>query len=290
MDNQNNPNWPNNPTATPPLTGVTPPPDPLSSQPPPLPADPWTPPSPPLPSQPPAPENPMPTWNPNPQPASAPTSEPVPTFTQNNTSPLDNPWGSPTQPPAIDSSPPQSDPQPTWVPPTPATDTSTQAQALPNEPLSYNQPNPSPASSEPAPTDLSHLISNNPLSSEPAAPETLVVPSQGANTAEVPTVPTESHKGMPKWLIGVAIGLLVLVAGASAYFILGIGQNKQTTSVPAEVTKNSVQTPPPITTPTPQPSAPATATGSASFGQLQGGGEQQATSAADLLRQRQQAR
>jgi hypothetical protein len=138
-----------------------------------------------------------------------------------------------------------------------------------------------------APPDLSHLISNN----TPASAETLVVPSQTPNpTPDVPTVSAENHKGIPKWLIGVGVGLLVIVAGTSAYFILGIGQpSKTTTSVPAEVSKTTVKTPPPIATPVPQPTAPA-ATGSANFGELQGSGTQQATSAADLLKQRQQAR
>lgn len=203
------------------------------------------------------------------------------------TSPLDNPWGAPLQP--TDSSYPSS-PQPTWTP------SSEQTQ----NPLAYQQATPTPESNPPliqtdsAPTDLSHLIGNNngiPVAEEsnnqPAA-ETLVVPPNAA--PEVPNLPTETHKGIPKWLIGIGMGLLVIIAGVSAYFILGIGQStQQTTSIPAEVAKPTIKTPPPITPSTPAPAAQAAATGSASFGELQEGSQPpQATSAAERLRQRQQ--
>lgn len=222
---------------------------------------------------------PTPTWPTTPSspiqtPASQdtipPQPEPVPTFTQ-TASPLDNPLGTPQQP------------QSTWVPPATTPDPSPPADQQPTS-------NPSIEAGS-APTDLSHLIGNNPqetaLQNTSGSPETLVVPPQAPNnpTPEVPTVPTENHKGIPKWLIGAGVGLLIIVAGTSAYFILGIGQPKQTTtSVPAEISGPTVKTPPPIATPVPQPTAPA-ATGSANFGELGGNNSQQATSAADLLRQ-----
>lgn len=230
-----------------------------------------------------------PTYAPPPQPLD--TSPPVDTSptqpatytppqagTQPVTSPLDNPWGAPTQPPPIDG-------------PTPVT-----ADAKPpaeTTPPWFNQSNPAvqppnPFAGEPAPTDLSHLINNNAPteSTEPVgnATETVVAPDSGA--PEVPTVPTETHKGFPKWLIGVGVGLLIIVTGVSAYFILGIGQSpKQTTSLPAQTAPASqpAKPPTPIPTPVAQPTPPAT--GSANFGQLQGSGTQPATRAADLIRQ-----
>ena len=226
----------------------------------------------------PPPSSPTPTWPATP--SSPPSPPPV-------NSPLDNPFGATAQSPAI--GPQQS--QPTWVP----------NPAPPNPPVSLPEQTPLPSGIEPvpvpsgtepapiqseqAPTDLSHLITNNPVPTS----ETLVMPSQASGPIpDVPTIPSENHKGIPKWLIGVGASLLIIVIGASAYFILGIGQPKQTTtSVPAEVSKQTVKAPLPIATPVPQPTAPA-ATESANFGQLQGSQTKQATSAADLLKQRQQ--
>ena len=184
-----------------------------------------------------------------------------------NLSPLDNPWGVPTPP--------------LTFPPTP-TDPSTLT--------STPQAVPQTIVSESAPTDLSHLIGNSqPEENSPqqSTLETLVAPP--TNTApDVPTTPQVEHKGIPKWLIGVGIGLFLLVVGASAYFILGIGRAPDITSIPATQapkTTQQIKPPAPLPTPVSQPAA----TGSASFGELQGGssGGQQATSAADLLRQRQ---
>ncbi|MBI4038702.1 hypothetical protein HY384_01970 [Candidatus Daviesbacteria bacterium] len=194
-------------------------------------------------------------------------------------SPLDNPWGAPTQPPTIDGSattpaaPQQPAIQPSWM----NVGASTSA-TLPSTPDS-------------TPTDLSHLITNNSLPETPIAPETLVVPPQ-TPTQEAPALPAEGHKGIPKWVIGLGIGLLIIVAGATAYFILGIGQPpKTTTSLPAETAKATlpqVKPPAPITTPS-QPTPPPDNSGSTNFGQLEGVG-QSATSAADLIKQRQQTR
>ncbi len=265
MDNQNNPNPPNN--TNPSSPGNTTPPMPT-----------WTSP----------PANPFPT-----QPSTIPTTQPEPVSTfipPATTSPLDNPWST--------SVPPVSSPQPTWVPPAPPT--APLPVTLPETALTESAPvqaEPAPVQSELAPTDLSHLISNNsPLDNGQnlsTAPETLVVPSTPINNSpQVPTLPTQDHRGIPKWLIGTGILLLIIVIGASAYFILGIGQPKTNTSLPAEVSKTTVKTPAPIATPIPQTTAPV-ASGSANFGQLQGGSASaslQATSAADLARQRQQGR
>lgn len=251
-----------------PLTPPTVEPSPTPSNP--LPATPdqtptWTPPDQTIPQ-------PEPTIPPMPEPTPPPSGAgPTPTFTpppsipptsdtgQATGSPLDNPWGAPSQPPSLDQPPPTT--QPSWT----------------------NVP------TEAAPTDLSHLISNNqPEQATPPVSETLVAPS-ATPAPEVPNLSTETHKGMPKWLIGLGVGLLVLVVGASAYFILGIGQPTKTTSLPATTTPKTteVKPPPPIVTPSAQPAA----TESANFGQLGGSSSgSQATSAADLLRQRQQGR
>lgn len=200
------------------------------------------------------------TW---PEPAVQPLSTFTPPSqdTQSNPSPLDNPLGAPIQPPPIDGSD-QANP-PAWAP-----TSQTAAEDTPS-----------------APTDLSHLISNNNPQEQPQpATETLIVPNTAA--PEVPNLPSEERKGIPKWLIGIGIGLLLLVSGASAYFILGIGKTPETASLPATTEEETAQIkpPPPVATPVPQPTPQDT--GSSSFGEL--GGAQQATSAADLIKQRKQ--
>ena len=221
-------------------------------------------------------------------------------FTQKNqtdVSPLDNPWGSPpAQDPVTEAGnsntqvpqPTESTPnisQPTWM-----SSSSSSTQGV----------------SDNAPTDLSHLISNNPtenptpMQSYTPAAETLVIPQSPNLNPEVPSVPT-GGKGIPKWLIGVGIGLLIVVAATSAYFILGIGRGSDTaTSTPAQTTSsqnNSSLNQPVIKTPPTDPSRKSTqiyypsptASGSASFGQISGNSSPPpAMSAADLLKQRQQ--
>lgn len=301
MDNPNNPNSTNPPTG-----GATPNPwDPVPTRP--IPDG--TSPTPPLPTDQPPNINPQnqsvdqansmgqvtsPTLEqpvqstPTPNPLSEPApiqSEPASTFVPSQpTSPLDNPWGAPVQPPPLDG--PAASSQSTWGIPTVQEAPAPRPEVVPNQ---VNQQAP--------PTDLSHLISPNPQQNQSIPPETqtnpetLVVP-QASPMPEVSAMPTENRKGIPKWLIGVGIGLLIVVGGASAYFILGWGQPpKTTTSVPATQTPKTqtVKPPPPVATPVVQPSPTPEATGSANFGQLGGGsGTQQATSAADLLRQRQQ--
>lgn len=311
MDNQNSPNWPNNPPS-PPFGGTPPPPpaeptaasDPLPASTSPLTSAPTEPSSffttpTPLTTEPvqPVPDysTPPSTTQPNWQDTMPSGLDQHVSNTFGSSSPLDNPWNAPAQPPPIDG--PAPTPTPTWIPPDNPTPPS-QEMAVPME-ASANPAGieshptgmePNPIVGESAPTDLSHLLGNNssetPAQTPPDGPETLVMPSSYPNAApEVPNIPTEDHKGIPKWLIGVGIGLLVIVASASAYFILGVGQpSKNTESVPAQISKQTVKTPPPIATPAPQPAAPVS-TGSANFEELEG--TQQATSAADLLRQRQ---
>ncbi|MBI3109841.1 hypothetical protein HYZ06_02255, partial [Candidatus Daviesbacteria bacterium] len=179
--------------------------------------------------------------------------------------PLDNPWGAPPQPPPI--STPTTPPP--WTPPQALAETS---------------------SADSPPTDLSHLVGNSsqaePIPTNSGQVETLVVPP--AAVPEVPAEPTDNIKrGVPKWLIGVGLGLLLAVLGVSAYFILGIGQAPKGGSVPAVPTQATQEVKPPAPLPTPVAATPAPASETSSFGRLEGTG-QSATSAADLLRQRQQ--
>lgn len=310
MDNPNDPNLSNNPNPIQPVVGTpTPaqdfpisppvPPEvppqsmPQSSSPYDIPVAP-TPPSPP--NLPPIPDltppwappqstnptaepfsNPTPTpWNPTP-----PLDQPASGQSEPNVSPLDNPWNAPIQPPPFAGGVPQN---PQTYPSEPSLPSSPPQSAW--EP---NQPTPEPTSAAPTesiPTDLSHLISNDSQLENPQnpAPETLVVPPASNAVPDVPTLPLDSHKGIPKWLIGVGVGLLIIVAAASAYFILGFGQTpKTTTSIPAQTTNTSqVKPPAPVATPVQTTQAPAT--GSASFGSLEGSGTPQATRAGDLMK------
>ncbi len=183
-------------------------------------------------------------------------------------------------------------PPPTFITPSP------EISSFITPPVTPQTPNWMPSApvqpTENAPTDLSHLISNNSgetISQPSETPETLVVPQGNTMAPDVPNLPFESHKGIPKWLIVIGTILFVIVAGASAYFILGIGQPpKTTTSLPAVTQTTTVKPPAPIPTQVPQPTEAPAATGSANFGELQGStNTSQATSAAELIRQRNQA-
>lgn len=260
-------------------------------------SSPWTPPAPSQPQQPTYPTNtpPMPQ-SPTFTPPIESTPQPI---SELNSSPLDNPWGAPSQPPPINEELPIS-PQPTWTPPPVSSPLGTNLTSTPTPTEAGGME--SRVNDSAAPTDLSHLISGNTPVGEnlsyQTTPETLIVPSIANSTPEVPTLPSQEYKGIPKWLIGVGVGLILVVTGASAYFILGIGQPpKTTTSLPATQTSitQQVKPPPPIATPISQPTQPTPATGSANFEQLQGSGNtQQATSSGsttiDTLRQRQQGR
>lgn len=246
-----------------------------------------------------------------------PQPEPIPTFTSGV--PLDtiSPPSNTTLPPE-GSTPVESGPTPTFTSPAPVPVESGPAEnpanssdfsapggfnwpdnqyasSNPNANNSMNIPNPTVGSlTEPAPSDLSHLVNAseeiNPAGQEPAIPlaqpETLVPGGVGTGT-EIPNVPTEeTHKNFPKWIIGVGVGLLLAVAGASAYFILGIGKTPPPASIPATTTQENTIAPP-VIQPTVVPTI-AIPTASPSAGvSLPGGSGTQATSAADLLRQRQ---
>lgn len=214
----------------------------------------------------------------------------------------------PPQPPQDVTAAPE--PVPTFVPPSenpPTAPTPDLAGGLSNpmdsgmgSPADYPSTNyPNTASADSAPTDLSHLVENSvsqdataaALGVPPTQPENLVVPTP----TEPGQVVTSESRGFPKWIfIIIGVILLVAVSGASAYFILGIGNpNKnQTTSAPAEQAPlvnppkpllppdSSITTAPsssgsgtlPVVTPQLSPSPVASPSG---------------TSAIDLIRQRQ---
>ena len=150
-------------------------------------------------------------------------------------------------------------------------------------------------------TDLSHLIEPNTATiptdnyvdpSPLTQPETLIVPPDGAEVG--PNIPTESntHSKIPKWVIGVGIGLLLAVTGATAYFIWPGFGNTAITEAP--IVEQSTQTPVAIPTssiPTVTPTVPGGDAAASGFGSVDGNSSPSATpptSAADLLRQRQQ--
>lgn len=144
-------------------------------------------------------------------------------------------------------------------------------------------PTSSPQTINNTPTDLSHLIDQstnaNPNSIYTPAtlsqqPETLIVP-----TGDPAVVENTSGGSVPKWLIGIGVVLLISVAAASAYFILGIGKNtSQTTSIPAI----PVNTPPQLQAPptiAPLPTTPsAESPDDTSFGNISATQSAQATS------------
>lgn len=139
---------------------------------------------------------------------------------------------------------------------------------------------------ENTPTDLSHLMGEPAPQTEevgPNQPETLVVPPP----SEANQVVTGGNGGFPKWVAIVgALVLLLLVTGASAYFILGIGK-PASSSVPIE--QPPLTNPPRTVVPTLQPTNQSTP--SAGFGNLEGisptPSQSGTSSAIDLLRQRQ---
>ena len=268
-------------------------PDPLAQTPPdpltnltPIQSGSTSPPAPPEPMPEPTPPMPPPIPDPPPmQPPAPPTPDPAPA-----SSLLDNPmdmpsqsgfnWSNPTPTPD-----PIAAPSPVPEPIAPAESGSAPApipsfQAAPSTP-EFTSPTPT----DSGPTDLSQLTNQSepqPVFSPPLSqPETLVVPT---NSPEPTTIQTDGGgHSIPKWVWFVGVGLALAIAGASAYFILGFGKSQDTTNQPA--TEQPKLVTPPASSPVTQ--ASPLATSSATFGDIAGSPPPIATSAADLLRQRQ---
>ena len=245
------------------------------------------------------------TWT-NSQPSAAPPPAAPDYSTPTQTTPPSdiggfNPFSSPSTPPPA---PVQTPPEPSApafggstdanpfsaapsTPPPPETNTTDFSAQNLYAPTSPGDLQPTPQGVDQAPTDLSHLIdpSATATTAVPEAtipqPETLLTPDGGETAPNL----TSEHQGksIPKWVLGVGIALLIAVVGASAYFILGIGQSPQPpTSLPA-TQQPGLQAPP---TPTP---APATSSAQpANFGAVNPSPTASASatpkSAGDLLR------
>lgn len=261
-------------------------PDPISSLPTPNPTLSWQPPvietSPDV--------NVSPTWPTvsNDQPTAIPTPAPAPVPAPPPANPFSyTPTATPTFESATSNQNTGGTQETTSIPPWNSQTTET------TPPLSIDSTPPSPQIpvNDQAPTDLSHLITNSPPENTQQAPETLIVPSSA--NPETPNIPSAVPKGFPKWIIGVGVGLLIIVAALSAYFILGIGQTPQTASLPAvQAPQNEIKPAAPVPTPPKSQTAPQVeTTGSSNFGELEGSTPNQeasasASSAADRLRAR----
>lgn len=254
------------------------------------------------------------------EPPQAVTSSPAPTWP--SIPPSD--FGQMGQMPQVPVTPTEQ-PMPTFVPPTLPVDNPVIPSGQPSwSAMSGTIDTTAPAGglSESVPTDLSHLVSGTDIAAPAPAPSpmsleslmpagVLVAPAPGAITPGQPsqpvnvgqgaaaqTVASGASRGFPKILIIVGVVALLIVLAASAYFILGVGQqNSQQTSAPAE--QPPLTNPPAVIVPSPvvSPALPVTpaATSSAGFGDLQGvtpapatnSGAPAGTSALELLRQRQ---
>lgn len=206
----------------------------------------------------------------------APTSEqPIPTFT---------PPAAASPVPEVPSQPASTEP-PAWFGDSSQSSAATIPAPVPGEPT------------DSAPTDLSQLT-NSPvptsITDSLGAPLSPVQPEMASATVTVPPaaqVVTSDGGRFPKWILFAGVGVIVIVAAASAYFILGIG--KSTPAVPANQTTEVA--PQPLI-----PVAAATPTSSAApagLGAIQGGtpsavpttqvSSPSGTSAIDLLKARQ---
>lgn len=168
------------------------------------------------------------------------------------------------------------EPMPTWTPPQPP--------AMQSPAGFMPEVGSVPMGSEPAPTNLSDLsnplLTNNTPQPIPVQSETIVMPTNLEATQEVTG---NGSRGFPKWILLVGFLLVLVVGGASAYFILGIGQTKQAPPVEQqpESAPNEIVMPSPIVT-----LQPTIASISAAPSQT---GTSSGTTAIDLLRQRQQS-
>lgn len=201
-----------------------------------------------------------------------PIIEPVPTFI---------PPASPIEPPPLIPTTPNFGENPGSAPiPVPVSVPVPDVSAVPSwAPTNEN--------SEAVPTDLSNLMGNNPPTSAETAQPTVVVPPSGSETNQVVT---SGSKGLPKIVLIIGIVLILIVIGASAYFILGVGNSSNLpTSIPAE--QQSLTNPPKQIVPTVVPVE--TGTGSATLGNPNGilsgtptPATSSGTSAIDVLRSR----
>lgn len=197
----------------------------------------------------------------------------------------DTPWATPTEPPEITT--------PHWS--SQLSDDHIQQSTQDTSPLPEISGNHPLEPAESAPTDLSQLTaSSQPVSSvytpPISTPESLVVPTETSSQASE-SISVESSRKIPLIAIVGGVIFLLVVAAASAYFILGIGQPQAPqTSVPIE--QPPLSTPPSQSRPTPAggSGSQAPATGSATFGDLdenQTSPTASPASALELLRQRQ---
>lgn len=163
--------------------------------------------------------------------------------------------------------------------------------------------NPSPLTSEPVnpglsesmPTDLSHLVGNNEVPEAVVVDQASKVPENLVVTpapSENQVVSGASSSGLPKWIFLVGGGVLILVAAASAYFILGVGKSEPPAPVSVPAVQEPLTNPPKTVVPTAVPSStPSADTG---FGNVEGSAQsgvqgstpsgQTTPSAMDLLR------
>lgn len=151
-----------------------------------------------------------------------------------------------------------------------------------------NSANITPPPPEAMPTDLSNLMGSAPVTPSEVAQPTVVVTPTGPETNQVVT---SGRKGFPKIVLILGAILILVALGASAYFILGIGNSSTLpTSLPAE--QQTLTTPPKIVVPSVAPAE--TGTGSATLGNPSGAtisstpapATTSGTSALELLRSR----
>ncbi len=212
--------------------------------------------------------------NPNPTPVQP--VDPVPT------SPM---WGGQVVPPAP-VTPPVPEPVPTFTPPSiPTTPNFGESPVSPSPapagsdassvpswaPTTDNSTNPvvaGPIPTEAMPTDLSNLMGNTPpavTTTETAQPSVVIpTPSPEANQ-----VVTSGSKGFPKIVLILGAVLILIAIGASAYFILGVGNSSSLpSSVPAEEQQQPLTNPPKQLVPSVEPVQ--TGTGSGTLGNPSG--------------------
>lgn len=214
---------------------------------------------------PPPPSPPTPPMSPPPFPSSEPQS-PVPSIPP-------APVPLPEQPfPSVSNETPSPVDQ-TPVPPQPETNTFGMPPAAAPTPFNPfassgtgSQPS-EPVASETVPTDLSNLVNTSPeaVSYMPQAEAPSVVLPQAPGGGMDQAVPASGGKGFPKILIIIGGVILLIVIGASAYFILGIGKPAEPLPVSNSIEQQPAAAPTAKLTPT-----PTVSTQSGSFSNLPG--------------------